>query len=88
MDEKELLEHITKNRKILRYYYYEHFCRKCIKNKLQKKRECSKLYGYETVGCVLMDKFEEKYNKPYNELHLRYSIKKLMSFRCDKRTGG
>ncbi len=79
MEEKELLKHITKNRNIIRFYYFEHFCRKCIKNKLQKKRKCAKLYGYSNVGCVWMDKFEEKYNKPHNELLLRYSIKKLFS---------
>ena len=72
---KKLLEHANTNDSLLRLYFVNIECKKCMNTPLQKKRNCDLLIGYDKPCCKIMDNFIEKFNKPINILILNESLK-------------
>lgn len=63
------------NRKIARIDFFFSECKKCIKKRLQKERECSLLFGFHSPNCDLMDEYCEIQNRDSNEEWLKDFLK-------------
>ena len=76
--DESLLREASFNRMVVKFQFFETYCKKCIKTKLMKKRDCDLLYGYKKPCCDLMDKFVEKENKEINDKMLDKALQHLL----------